>query len=188
VYLRRFPRSIHFLLRGYAVRKWPVGKYLGGKSENIDVCVAPGLGGKLGFAASFGKELLDGEMMLDGDLGEEQAALLAAFDQQTVAANFDLLGTNREGRGEQRNFDVQAREFFGTQGREAGILQSGAARATHDAFAEGLAGLDNADAAAQEVGDVKGDENAAGLGEDSAGGNVRRQMAVYNGQGDGFSR
>ena len=33
--------------------------------------VAPGVGGQVGFAAGFGKELLDGEVVLDGNLREE---------------------------------------------------------------------------------------------------------------------
>ena len=77
------------------------------EAENICVCFAPDIVRQLGLAAGFGQELLDAEMVLDGDLGEQQPALTSSRNKQAVTANFDFFGANGERRGEQRYFDLE---------------------------------------------------------------------------------
>jgi hypothetical protein len=89
----------------------------------------------LRFAAGFGEELLGAETLLNGNMGEQEPALMASRNQQTVAANFDLFEADGKRRKEQRYFNAQSAEFLGTHSGEARVLQRGAGGTTHNAIA-----------------------------------------------------
>lgn len=125
--------------------------------------IAPGAKGKMGLATSFRKELLRAEVMFNGDLGEQEAAMGSPRNQQAMAANFDLFGKNRNRSGEQRYFDVQVVEFLGSHRREARILQCRTGRRPYNTIRKRFAGFHHADAAAQTPANVKRHENAAAL-------------------------
>jgi len=128
------------------------GKNFTGKSEDLRVWFAPGVQGQLRFAAGFGKKFLGGQMVLGGNLGKEQAALLAANNQKAVAANLDLFREDRKRRGKQRDFQLQVDKFVGLHWGKTRVLQSGAGGATHNAFPEWMIGLDHTDANGNKTG------------------------------------
>src|SRR3981081_1751373 len=75
-----------------------------------------------------------------------------------------------------------------TQNWEPRISHSRSGGAPYDAIAKGMLGLDDAEATAQTLANMKSDEHAALLGENAACGNVRQYLAAGYGLCDGQAR
>jgi hypothetical protein len=163
-------------------------KDLASESEKFDACIAPGIQRQMRFAAGFLKESLGTEAVLDGNLREQQAALISPRNQQAVAADLDFAGTNRGGWGEQRNFDLQNGYFVGADRGESRVLRSSADGATNDTVAQGLVRFGYTNTATQAMADAKSDENAAALGKNPIDGNLLRKNLLRNGFNDRVAR
>src|SRR5260370_28096267 len=87
----------------------PVREDFTDKRKDLCVRLAPSVGRQLRFPAGFDEKLLGREMVLGGHLREQQAALMAADHQETVAANFDPFRANRKRRGEEGSLKFKDR-------------------------------------------------------------------------------
>ena len=125
--------------------------------------VVPGVGGQAGLAAGRGQELLAVEAVLDGDLGQEQAARAVAAHVQAVASDLDLLGAvDDDVRRQHRDLDGHRLQVGDVHGREAGIARRGRGGHLADHAPQRPPPLERADAAAQRAVHVKRDERGAG--------------------------
>ena len=71
-----------------------VRENLASEAEKICVRITPRVRRYLGFLAGFSKKLLGIEPVLDGHLREQHSPLTTSRNQQSVPADFDLLGTD----------------------------------------------------------------------------------------------
>src|SRR5579862_8907683 len=88
-------------------------------------------------------------MVFDGYLRQQQAAAVPGNDQQSMLANFDLVGGNGVRFRQHRNFDLEFAQFLRAQRRKTRVMKGGALRAVRNADAQRFAPLDHADAAAK---------------------------------------
>jgi hypothetical protein len=153
----------------------------------LRIWFTPRIRRQLRFPAGFGEKLLGRQTVLRGDLGKQQAALPTANDQETVTANLDLFRADGKRRGKQGDFHLQVRKFVGSHWRKSRVLHGGTRRATHDAFAECVIGLDYADAASQPLADMQGHEHATLLRKYAVAGDLRGQLADGNSLGNGLA-
>ena len=63
--------------------------------------------------------------MLDGNLGQQQAAARALRDDQAVAPDFHRLGMNREQKGKHTQRNLQLKSLLLGYRQETGIFESG---------------------------------------------------------------
>src|SRR5258706_5632772 len=73
-------------------RTWFFLKNFAGEGKNFVERITPGVARQAGFAAGFLEKFFTREMMLGGDLREQQASPVFAGNDQTVFADFDVLG------------------------------------------------------------------------------------------------
>jgi hypothetical protein len=125
-----------------------------------------------GFVTSLPKEAFAIQVVLDGNLGQQQSPIEALFYQEPVFSDFDVFWLDRLERREQRHFDFQRSQVRGPHRAESGILQSCAYRAMSDGLTQRIFGLDYADAAVQTLLDVQRHKRSAFHCEDSVRGNL----------------
>jgi hypothetical protein len=131
------------------------------RRKALDGCsLAPGVGGESRFAAGLVQEGLAIPVMLDGDLGEEEAAIAMHADQKTMASDLDIFRGDRLGRRKDAEFNFEVAGFVEGYGVEARVFEGGGASGIGDSAVDRTDGQDVSDAAAQAVVQVKGSESA----------------------------
>jgi hypothetical protein len=141
---------------------------------------APGVGGESGFPAGLVQEGLAIPVMLDWDLGEQEAAITMHADQKAVASDFDEFRVDGLGRGKNAELNLQMGRFVEGYRVEAVIFEGGGASGIGDGAVDGTDGQDVSDAAAQAVVQVEGRERASGFGEVGTG-RIERDFAGFEG-------
>jgi hypothetical protein len=119
--------------------------------EDIDLgAFPPSVGGEAGFEAGFGQEFLPVPVVLDRDLGEQQAAPASLSDDEPVLSDLDEIGIFDLLQGSQdRDLVFEGLKLGGRDRSEAGIFGRRIDGALNDGPVKGIEGLDEADAAAQ---------------------------------------
>ena len=98
-------------------------------------------------------------------LRQQQPAVPTHFDDEAVAPDGDVVGTgDRLERTEERELEIERRQFCGGDGRKARVRAAGGDRTTRDHVAEWLVHLYVPDAAAELTVVVHGDECRAQTG------------------------
>jgi hypothetical protein len=141
---------------------------LGGESF-YGCSFAPGFGGESRFAAGLVQEGVAIPVMLDWDLGEEEAATAMHADQKAMAADLDIFRGDWLWRGKDAEFDFQIAGFVNGYGVEAVVFERGRTSGIGDGAVHRTDGQDVSDAAAQTIVQVKGGESASGFGEVGSG-------------------
>lgn len=128
----------------------------------------PDGGGESCFDAGLAEKLGGCPAVFASDLGEEEAASASGFDDEAVAAYFDVLpafgrGTGEFfGRGEDGYFDCDVGEFVRSDRPEPRVTDGCGYGGVFEGFCERHDGVGDADAAAEVAELGEGDEYAAG--------------------------
>ena len=168
-------------LLGAAIR--PVPEYLG--PECLDPCaMTPGVRVEARFAAGLLEEFLAAPVVLNSDLRQQEPPSPPRGDDEPILSHDDFADVAHLTRLLQDgDLDLEIGQIVPPYRREARVLRGRGGRAVPHRAAERLAGLDDADAAAQVPPDPEGHEGAlwgresggerAGIG----GGEIRRRGA-----------
>ncbi len=116
-----------------------LSKYFG--SEGLDLGPGvPCVEVKAGFSASLFEKRDAIPVMLDGDLGQKQAAATGHADEQTVAADFDGVGRDRLRRRENTQLNLEMWRLVTRDRRKATVFESGGASGIGNRAIDGIDG------------------------------------------------
>ena len=125
--------------------------------------------------------------MLDGDLGQQQAAASMLADQETVASDFDGFGKNRLRRRENAELDFEMRRFVLGDRRKTVIVEGGSTGGLRHGAIDRRSRQGIADTATQLATKVERSESAAEFGEVRSG-RIQRKIAVLQRGGNRLVR
>src|SRR5947209_7529128 len=110
----------------------------------------PGVARQAGLVTRLRKKRLAIPVPLGRHLRQQQPAVPTHFDDEAVTPDGDVVGTgDRLERTEERELEIERRQFYGGDGREARIRAAGGDGTTRDHVAEWLVHLHVPDAAAE---------------------------------------
>src|SRR5258707_13854189 len=91
----RAPSGLEAACKLISWLRWPgAEKNLADEPEKVGFRIAPRAHGQLRFAAGFGQELPGGQVVIDRNLGKQQAPMGSLHNKQAVAADFDFFGAD----------------------------------------------------------------------------------------------
>lgn len=169
-----------------SARKSLLSEDLGREGFDGDT-VLPGIRRQPRFSTGLFQESNAVPPMFDCDLRQKQPAADWCADEQPVAAEFDGLWFNGNGRRKNAEFDLQVLGFFQCDRTKAGVFKGGRACSFGDGPVHRIRGKDVADASTEIAMQIERCEDAARFGE-VRGRWFQRYLAVFESREDRLVR